>query len=91
MTLEQVINETKAFYCLECGKCSGSCPVSRHNPAYSPRVMVENALLGLEDDLVHARELFSCLTCYACQSQVPLGCRLPPLHPEDEGLGVNSW
>ncbi len=69
--LEQVINETKAYYCLECGKCSGTCPVSRHNPAYSPRVMVENALLGLEDDLVYARELFSCLTCYACSSKCP--------------------
>ena len=71
MTLEQVVNETKAFYCLECGKCSGSCPVSRHNPAYSPRMLVENALMGLENDLVHARELFSCLTCYACSLKCP--------------------
>ena len=70
MTLEHIVQETKAFYCLECGKCSGSCPISRHNPAYSPRVMVEKALLGLENDLVHTRELFSCLTCYACH----LGC-----------------
>jgi len=71
LTLEQVVNETKAFYCLECGKCSGSCPVSRHNPAYSPRMLVENALMGLENDLVHARELFSCLTCYACSLNCP--------------------
>ena len=71
MTLEQIVNETKAFYCLECGKCSGLCPISRHNPAYSPRVMVENALLGLENDLVHTRELFSCLTCYACHLRCP--------------------
>jgi len=71
LTLDQIVNETKAYYCLECGKCSGSCPVSRHNPAYSPRVMVEKALLGLENDLVYARELFSCLTCYACSSKCP--------------------
>jgi heterodisulfide reductase subunit D len=71
LTLEHIVEETKAFYCLECGKCSGLCPISRYNPAYSPRVMVENALLGLEDDLVHNRELFSCLTCSACRLKCP--------------------
>jgi len=71
LNLEEIIQESKTFYCLECGKCSSLCPISRHNPAYSPRVMVENALLGLEEDLVHDRELFSCLTCYACQLKCP--------------------
>jgi Fe-S oxidoreductase len=33
--------------------------------------MVENALMGLENDLVHTRELFSCLTCYACNLKCP--------------------
>lgn len=71
MTLEDIINETKAFYCLECGKCSSICPISRYDPAYSPRAMVEDALLGLEDDLVYNKELFSCLTCGACQLKCP--------------------
>lgn len=71
MTLDDIIKETKTFYCLECGKCSSICPISRYNPAYSPRVMVENALLGLEDDLIYNRELFSCLTCYACLPKCP--------------------
>ena len=71
MTVRDIAQESKAFYCLECGKCSALCPVSRHNPAYSPRVMVENALMGLESDLVHDRELFSCLTCYACKLKCP--------------------
>ena len=70
-TLQEIAQQTKAFYCLECGKCSGMCPVSRHNPAYSPRVMVEKALMGLEDDLAYDRELFSCLTCYACNPTCP--------------------
>lgn len=77
MTLESVINETKAYYCLECGKCSSLCPVSRHDPAYSPRAIVEDALLGLEDALVHDRELFSCLTCYACLPKCPADVDYP--------------
>jgi heterodisulfide reductase subunit D len=87
--LEQIINETNAYYCLECGKCSGSCPVSRHNPAYSPRVMVEKALLGLEDDLVYSRELFSCLTCYACSSRCPSDVDYPLFVQKMRALASN--
>jgi heterodisulfide reductase subunit D len=39
--------------------------------------MVTNALLGLEDDLIYNRELFSCLTCYACQSKCPSDVNYP--------------
>ena len=90
MTLKDVVQETKAFYCLECGKCSGSCPISRHNPAYSPRVLVENALMGLEDDLVHTRELFSCLTCYACQVKCPSEVDYPLFVQETRALAATS-
>ena len=37
--LERAIRRTKAYYCLECGICTGSCPVSRYQPQYSPRLM----------------------------------------------------
>lgn len=77
MNLEDIIKETKTFYCLECGKCSGICPISRYDQTYSPRVMVEDALLGLEDDLVHNKELFSCLTCGACQLKCPSDINYP--------------
>jgi Fe-S oxidoreductase len=33
--------------------------------------MIENALLGLEDELVYNKKLFSCLTCYTCQLECP--------------------
>jgi Fe-S oxidoreductase len=69
--LEDIIQETNTFYCLECGKCSGICPIARFDPGYSPRVMVEEALLGFSDDLIHDKKLFSCLTCYTCQQECP--------------------
>jgi len=77
LTLEDIIQETKTYYCLECGKCSSVCPISKYNSAYSPRVMVENALLGLEDDLTYDRELFSCLTCYNCSLKCPADVDYP--------------
>ncbi len=90
MSLEDIIKETKTFYCLECGKCSGLCPVSRYNPAYSPRVMVENALLGLEDDLVYNRELFSCLTCYACSPKCPSDVDYPGFMRQARAMASNA-
>ena len=71
MNLEDIIQETKTYYCLECGKCTSLCPIARYDPQYSPRVMVENALLGLEDEIVYNKKLFSCLTCYTCQLKCP--------------------
>jgi len=71
MNLEDIIQETKAYYCLECGKCSSLCPIAKNDPMYSPRVMVEHALLNLEDEVVRNKKLFSCLTCKACQLKCP--------------------
>ena len=77
MNLEGIIQETKTYYCLECGKCTSICPVARYDPAFSPRAMIENALLGSETDLVFNRELFSCLTCYTCQQRCPCDVDFP--------------
>ena len=90
MTLEDIIKETKTYYCLECGKCSSLCPISRYDPAYSPRVMVENALLGFEDDLVFNRELFSCLTCYACLPKCPSDVDYPLFIQKTRALASNN-
>ncbi len=90
MSLEDIIKETKTFYCLECGKCSSLCPISRCNPAYSPRVMVEDGLLGFEDNLIHNRELFSCLTCYACSPKCPSDVDFPLFMQKVRALAANA-
>ena len=71
MSLDRIVQGTKAYYCLECGICTGSCPISRWNPKFSPRLMVERALLEPERDLYVDPELWSCLTCKACSQRCP--------------------
>jgi len=71
VSLKAVIAKTKAYYCLECGICTGTCPVSRYSPTYSPRVMVENALLFEEGETLCAEELWTCLTCGTCNLRCP--------------------
>ena len=71
LALEDMLQETKAYYCLECSKCTSICPVARYDPSYSPRSMIENAALGLGSENIHDKKLFSCLACYACSLRCP--------------------
>jgi heterodisulfide reductase subunit D len=71
VSLRPAVDRTKAYLCLECGICTGSCPVSRHNPAYSPRMTVERALLLGEDESVCDHEMWGCLTCGTCDLRCP--------------------
>ena len=71
VSLERKVEETRAYNCVECGICTGSCPVSRVNPDFSPRLMVEKLLLGPQDEILADRELWSCLTCLTCSVRCP--------------------
>jgi heterodisulfide reductase subunit D len=77
LNLEDIIQETKTYNCLECGKCTSICPVAKYDSAYSPRGLIESALLGFADELVFNKELFSCLTCYTCQQECPSDVDFP--------------
>jgi heterodisulfide reductase subunit D len=68
---EEIVESTKAYYCLECGICTGSCPVSRHHEAFSPRLMVERALLTGDEADLRERDVWSCLTCGTCSARCP--------------------
>jgi heterodisulfide reductase subunit D len=69
--LRKAVDKTKAYYCLECGVCTGSCPVSRYDPTYSPRLTVERALLMDDRDVICDKGLWSCLTCGTCNLRCP--------------------
>ena len=71
LTLEEILQDTKAYYCLECSKCASICPVTKYDPSYSPRTVIENAALGLGDESTRDKKLFSCLGCYACSLRCP--------------------
>ncbi|HXZ30385.1 MAG TPA: (Fe-S)-binding protein [Dehalococcoidia bacterium] len=90
MNLEDIIQQTKTYYCLECGKCTSICPVARYDPSFSPRQMIENALLGFGDDLLLDRELFSCLTCYTCQQKCPSDIDFPLFVQKARSLAQGS-
>ncbi len=71
--IQQIIKNTKAYYCLECGKCTSVCPISRREMAYSPRLTVERAIWGEGAELLTDVLLWSCLTCQHCSERCPSG------------------
>jgi len=68
----QAVESTRAYYCVECGKCTGICPVSR-GLEYSPRRMVKRALEDPELEFVHDSQIWNCLTCKLCSGVCPSG------------------
>jgi len=72
--VSDIIKGTKAYYCVDCGKCTSACPLSRFGD-YSPDGLVERALLGLpvQPDL----RIWSCLTCNRCKEVCTYGVEYP--------------
>ncbi len=56
--------------CIQCNKCTFSCPVHRVDVLFSPRKVILQAYLGGADD-VSERDLWACLTCGECQAVCP--------------------
>ncbi len=72
---EDILDATNARLCVECGKCTASCPVSRHNPDFSPRLTVEMALENLESEIETGSTVWECLTCRTCEQRCPYNVR----------------
>jgi quinone-modifying oxidoreductase subunit QmoC len=56
--------------CIQCGTCSGSCPVSlfMDNP---PRKLFAMIRAGLRDRVLESNSLWLCTSCYVCSIRCP--------------------
>lgn len=70
-TIGEIIRRTRAYHCLDCGKCTGNCPVARINHSFSPRSMLMQCVLKDQETLYHDSSLWECLTCGLCQTRCP--------------------
>jgi len=56
--------------CFSCGNCTAICPLS-DNDATFPRRVIRLAQVGLKDDLVASKELWTCYHCGMCTDRCP--------------------
>ncbi len=71
MTYQSIIQRTRAYLCLDCGKCTGSCPLARVDLDYSPRRIVERVVFGEAEAVMADPHLWSCMTCGLCSARCP--------------------
>ena len=69
--MKETLKKTKAYLCLDCGKCTAICPISRVNRGYSPRRLLTKALTGGNENLLSDKTIWTCLTCMQCQQRCP--------------------
>ncbi len=72
--------------CIQCGSCTGSCPVA-HVMDITPRQIVALFRAGFLEDILRSRSIWICASCYACTVRCPRGHpgHRQPLRPQAGG------
>lgn len=72
-------------YCITCGICSSTCPVSGID-GFDPRKIVRMVSLGLEQQIVDARWPWICTMCAKCEHVCPMEIDIPNVVRNIRGL-----
>jgi heterodisulfide reductase subunit C len=68
--METIPNSQKIKSCIQCGTCTGSCPVS-YAMDISPREIIALFRAGDLETLLNSKSIWVCASCYACQTRCP--------------------
>lgn len=63
--------------CLQCGKCTGNCPVAAITPSYNPRAVINDILAGSTERLLDSEEIWRCMWCANCYRVCPVDINYP--------------
>jgi heterodisulfide reductase subunit C len=61
--------------CIQCGTCTGSCPVS-YAMDISPRELIADFRAGEMERIMKSRTIWICASCYACTTRCPAGIKI---------------
>lgn len=73
--VEQISGQHVAT-CYQCGKCTGSCPMSGEHEG-GPREVIRLLQLGLRDDAFTMTAAWRCVGCMTCSSRCPFNIDIP--------------
>ena len=63
------------FSCLQCGTCSGTCPLSIYMD-FAPRRIIALVREGFREDALRSQTIWLCASCYACAVHCPRQIRI---------------
>jgi len=61
--------------CLQCGTCTGTCPVS-YAMDITPRQTIALFRAGHLEDILKSRTIWLCASCYSCTVRCPVGIKI---------------
>jgi heterodisulfide reductase subunit C len=64
--------------CLQCGTCTGSCPVS-YAMDISPRMLIALFRAGQIEEILRSRTIWICASCYMCTTRCPQAIKITEL------------
>ncbi len=64
--------------CIQCGTCTGSCPVS-YAMDIPPRQLIALFRAGELETIMNSRSIWICASCYACTTRCPSGIKITDL------------
>ncbi len=65
----------KITNCIQCGTCTGTCPVS-YAMDITPRQTIALFRAGLLEDILKSRTIWLCASCYSCTVRCPAGIKI---------------
>lgn len=68
--ITQTVGGERIRHCLQCGLCSGSCPLSLYMD-YTPRRLMHLSREGFKEEVLSSYTIWLCTCCYACMVQCP--------------------
>ncbi len=75
--------------CIQCGTCTGGCPVKYRSPLNMRRLVRETAFLDNFPSLLKRQELWACTSCSTCSLRCPSGVKNVELIMGIRGLLAN--
>ncbi|MEW5962365.1 MAG: 4Fe-4S dicluster domain-containing protein [Pseudomonadota bacterium] len=69
---ENINGGDKMALCMQCGVCSGSCPIGVQMD-YGPRKLFMMIRAGMKEDVMTANTQWNCTSCYRCVVRCPRG------------------
>ncbi len=83
-------------HCLQCGLCSGTCPLSLYMD-HTPRQLMHLAREGFKEEVLKSSAIWMCTSCYACTVKCPKQINITHLlyafkeRAVTEGLYPHRW
>ena len=75
--VEEISGE-KLTKCMQCGTCSGLCPMDA-STEITPRMLIHLTALGQREKVMNVNFAWLCATCYVCEMRCPRGLDVPKI------------